>query len=655
MPISQFYFAWVNSTETEFSEAHMREDELMFSFELTHQEGDIPELELEIINPHIGLLAPGRPLWCWLSWTNGTDVWPLFFGRLFSVPDDLFAEIITVKFVAKPKNFLAIQMEVADDLKVLPFYDPLFFDKGVAEEGTPEEADPNKVLEGYSKLWHVDRVDHSVTVSDIIAGEDGVEEFGADEVFYDSVQIRIAGAPVIVSEVEGTVRWVQCDHTGVFEMKTQAKVEEDPAAKEAREGYEMTLRNQYGPLPGDPPTSIAFEKEEYPTITKTYKNPNPHPADGDLMEETETWTGPQMFSGITIEYKYEETPGNPETGQGREVKESRTTKDVISVDIETTAPEEPEEQDLEVQVEVQQTRNEVLHVRLVADLQPVLGEATEDDGIKESSSMNAQDPVEFGVLTTSDGAYFPTARGLQSVEFLLMVARAKLLSGSRVVETTWEVPFERAVEAELSLRKNATLADSRLPGGTVLGKIVEYKLSGNGDDGEFLGEITIKSCVGKGNAIVTAPGVPVYVGEGYVTVGYQHYDGQIIAATTSDTTFPALAYQAVGIQLPVTIDQVLVRHEYYNGGADQMVRDLLQYYQTPSLDGLGYMGPSGMMQAASSEQQLNEAISRTIYDNPSWVELEFKPVQKISTDIEYDAESILVLPMQINLAAPSTP
>ena len=35
-------------------------------------------------------------------------------------------------------------------------------------------------LEGYSALWHVDRITHEVTISDIIAGEDGIVEFTAE-------------------------------------------------------------------------------------------------------------------------------------------------------------------------------------------------------------------------------------------------------------------------------------------------------------------------------------------------------------------------------------------------------------------------------------------------------------------------------------------
>ena len=123
---STFYFAWVGSTRPNSMPSHAREDELIFSFELKHEEGQFAELELEIINPHIGLLAPGRPLWAWFSWNDGSELHPLFFGRLIGIPDDLFEDVIKIKFVAKPKDYIEQQYELAESLRVLPFYDPIY-------------------------------------------------------------------------------------------------------------------------------------------------------------------------------------------------------------------------------------------------------------------------------------------------------------------------------------------------------------------------------------------------------------------------------------------------------------------------------------------------------------------------------------------------
>ncbi len=64
--------------------------------------------------------------------------------------------------------------------------------------------------------------------------------------------------------------------------------------------------------------------------------------------------------------------------------------------------------------------------------------------------------------------YFPTARGLQSVEYLISKVRARLRMRARAVDVGWKAAFRHGVG--LSCRKNATLYDPRMPGGTVTGR-----------------------------------------------------------------------------------------------------------------------------------------------------------------------------------------
>src|SRR3954470_22867054 len=112
---SRFYFAWCGPNEG-FSGGHAREDELIFSFELKHEEGQFAELELEVVNPHVGLLAAGRPLWAWFSWSDGSGPRPLFYGRLIGIPDDLFADVIKIRLVARPINYASQRLALAEGL-----------------------------------------------------------------------------------------------------------------------------------------------------------------------------------------------------------------------------------------------------------------------------------------------------------------------------------------------------------------------------------------------------------------------------------------------------------------------------------------------------------------------------------------------------------
>ena len=101
-----FYFAWADA-ETAFGPEHMIEDEEVFSFRVEHAEGEFASLSIDIKNPRIGLLAPSRRVWAWLSWQNGADLVPLFYGRLVAVPTDINQELVTLVFTARPADFVA--------------------------------------------------------------------------------------------------------------------------------------------------------------------------------------------------------------------------------------------------------------------------------------------------------------------------------------------------------------------------------------------------------------------------------------------------------------------------------------------------------------------------------------------------------------------
>jgi hypothetical protein len=200
----------------------------------------------------------------------------------------------------------------------------------------------------------------------------------------------------------------------------------------------------------------------------------------------------------------------------------------------------------------------------------------------------------------------------------------------------------------------------------MLGKVISYGMTGAGDSGEFLGNVTIGSAIGYGNPIVLADGTPDYVDAGYVDPGYQHYSGTLVAATTNDMTFSPLAYEVAGIQLPISADQVLVRHEWIDSGqaaaaqtaydsAIAAARQLGSFTESAEIGGM--TGPSSELMAyAAARASMFSGVDQAIRDNPAWLELELKPVQGISTNVEYDAAtSPLMIPKQIDLSAGSTP
>jgi hypothetical protein len=202
-----FYFAWCDAGQP-FDDSVLREDEIIFAFDLAHQEGQIPTLSVDVVNPHIGLLAPGRAQWAWLSYSDDIGVYPLFYGRLVALPTNLLGEVVTLQFLSRPDDFLAQKQAIANELAVEPWFDPIWISSDKLGDPTIGP-DPDTVLETYTMAWHVDRTTLAVSVSDIIFGEDGTEEFGPEESFYDSVSISFAQSPQTQVVCDCTVQWTQ--------------------------------------------------------------------------------------------------------------------------------------------------------------------------------------------------------------------------------------------------------------------------------------------------------------------------------------------------------------------------------------------------------------------------------------------------------------
>src|SRR5262245_32248551 len=156
MPAGYPYFAWIDPSETTFGSEHLRWDENVFSFTLSQEEGDPASLTIAVRKPYnasgnpIGLLGPGRKIWCWFALDcDGTNLIK-FRGRLVGVPTSLFEDLVTLEFVARPIDVVTQKATLADSLRVLPFYDEAVIDPA-------RRTDPDVVLEGYTAVWHYDR------------------------------------------------------------------------------------------------------------------------------------------------------------------------------------------------------------------------------------------------------------------------------------------------------------------------------------------------------------------------------------------------------------------------------------------------------------------------------------------------------------------
>ena len=143
------------------------------------------------------------------------------------------------------------------------------------------------------------------------------------------------------------------------------------------------------------------------------------------------------------------------------------------------------------------------------------------------------DPPEFAIPVggapehVTARCFFPTTRGQQYLQHGIARARARLRKRSRAVTVEWDCRFEDAVR--LSCRMNATIFDTRLPGGQATGKIISYSFTADGS-GKPRGHVKIGVAVGNGGAgtVAAVAGVGVYAAPGYMQPGYQQETGAIM-------------------------------------------------------------------------------------------------------------------------------
>jgi hypothetical protein len=534
-----FYFAWVDETETTFVDDHVRVDEEILKAVVSHSEGDFATLTIEIVNPRIGLLAAGRKQWAWFSYgpTDADEVTetegvvkPLFFGRLVAIPNDLDSETVTLTFLARPLDFAEQKAAVAETMRVRPYWDSIWF--------SPEAIDdPDNVLESRPMLWHIDRVTHEVTASDINNGEDGTLDLDESQVFYDSVKVSYGQTPAHSVEVTAKVSWNQ-QATGIF---------------------------AFGKYMGTVPSFIGFD--DGTCLIKSYTGA------GIVSNWPQKGTG--IGGGWTVVdgraaridkggisywgYQWTNDPrdwlGNTHIDNSQSFKGDGFLKVVPAWAKPAHVVGFPDfpgkflfvplwtiKATLDVEYNVSRKRDELLTFTLKADAQAIVTAPGDAEVIRLSvatsevtSLIDPDDAMPLGDLRNA--VYFGLPRGQQSIEYLIARARAMLLARARAVDIDFEFRGVDAISMELSCRKNAVIVDPRLPGGLAAGKIKEYELRVDGDSGEFIAGVKIGCTIGRGGTVSASIGDPLYVDEGYVDSGYQMYDQVFVLPFGSDVTY----------------------------------------------------------------------------------------------------------------------
>jgi hypothetical protein len=635
--IGPFYFAWADKNEPFDAGRHAHIDEDIFKFDIDHGEGEFATLTAIIRNPRI---------WAWLSWRNGADLVPLFYGRLVGVPTDINQELVTLVFTARPADFVALKSAKAETLKVRPYYDPIWINPSSLD-------DPDTVLEARSALWSIDRVTHEVEISDILVGEDGIEEFQPDQVPYDSVKINLGETPLRSVLVDATINWTQsASGTLAFGLNVATYSGQSLISGWPKPG--TTVGGGWTVVAASARDLNDVENVETANCSVNWQNQEKKHATGDTMSVSISSSVPIMRGP----YLYTDLMRKFQIGV---INEGGPDSDPINIPATQQStglyvPLWQVQASMTLKYDANRPRKEHARFTLTTDVQHIVTLAEDADVL--AITLDSQD-VGFGVAglpppigTVGRRSYLPTDRGLWSLEYLIALARAHLLIRSRVIEITFACTFERAIA--LSCRKNARVFDDRLPGGQALGKIIDYRFGVDGGNGLALGSMTIGCAIGYGGAVQEQPGEPSYAEPGYMARGYQAYRNVEIALPASDVRYapPIDAPNDDGLVFPLSKGRATVREQVHGSAEAQAGAILASFSADIEVNNAQPRNVDEQNRIAALQSQTTSEILK---GNSVWYDLELKPVSGMSFETGYDiAVSQLKVPKMIDLEAASS-
>jgi hypothetical protein len=674
------YLAWVDATETTFGVQHHRLDEDAFAFQITHSEGDFATLSLDVRNPRVGLLGAGRKVWAWLSIKIGVTVVPLLFGRLIGIPTNFFQEVVTLQFQARPADFLALKTALANTLKVLPYWDPAW----IAED---KRDDPDTALSARSAFWHIDRVTHAVTISDVLTGEDTLEEFevvdtvsSPGDVFDGSVSVNLGSPPSRSVLMIAQANWTQ---TVSAVIDIGDKVFVTYTGKSLIDNWPKPGDDLGGGWTAEESSAVDMNKVDETVMTHFeahWKNNAKTHVNGDQLTDDYSEDKPSFVGN------WEAAPISPYVSGPPPIYLSHVVHDHIvfgfldpgdtlsdvygpsepvnispSIDVSTMyVPLSRIETKLKVRYTAARARTELVVFNLSANVQSLITLADQDEParITMSSVDLGLDMLAYGAAALEQpalGSYFPTARGQLSLKYLVLTARAALRFSSRAVDITFATTIERAVL--LSCRKSARLHWNKLPGGVATGKITSYTIRGDGDTGEFSGAVTMGCAVGYGGTVAAAAGTPDYVQTGYVQVGYQTYTGAIIALPDADVgVSPPYVTDVVddGLVFPLGKQQVVLEDSVAGDAVSQAHAIELAFLAETDLAFESQDTQKTVEQIQKLAALKARGVEETLKVNPVSYTLRLKPVDGGPFQRQLNiVTTVLEVPQGINLEATS--
>ena len=345
----------------------------------------------------------------------------LFKGKRVGFPRKIAEDLAEVEYTSEPDDEKDQLKKLAETQKTPVFYDELFI--------TPGDENPTNVLEARSDLFCWDRCSGVVSISNLFEGQ-RILDFSND-ILQGSLKLSLGDTPIDSITVEIAAEWIQ---------KAEGQINLFPQiAKKFPKRLVNTLTPEQlakqWPRVGDKIGPFASLKQSgYQVVASKLKLFNP-----------------------------------PHTG----VLDIYPTVTPLITTLIDNKPESVRLKRFWFKGELWlcwhyfQKRREVVHFTLHQSSQ-LKGHIR----AKHKTLRLQLQSVENALVSSASSSFFISQRGESAIMHALEIAKSHLAGSSRCIEIEFEVPLVNAIE--ISLKDAVTITSDKIPGGTVVGKIIEY-------------------------------------------------------------------------------------------------------------------------------------------------------------------------------------
>lgn len=457
------YIALVSDEETFDPETHSRLDIEAFSVEIPQSEEQIAIAKIEMRNPR-AILSSLSDRRIFISERGHL----IFDGRISLIPRGSVSKTISIEAVAREDDLDDQISALVESLKVPPYWDPLFVASG-------SENDPSEILAGYSKVLAYSRTGGGVAAVDALGGATTLEIIPEEgSLDYERDLVPAAYSLKISAAWKQALQQTFRDDSVLFGLKTMTP---DEIASSLRwlganmsEGFSVLESN--ATVRAD-----AFGNQDVEELTQE-RDISEDELD-PIFIEAGTWEARAQIATMDVALSVEYTG---------EVNRKESCTLIVSPGLQadaddgTTEEEQVNLRSLAAQATTQpwQPQTEYSEGDQVVDAGNVYGARVDHFSGNTRAAENWTLIGEASYIASRRAAsFFRSGRGQEAIAHAMERLRARARFASRSVMVSFSAPMPNPwlVTEDCQI----SLSHPRLPGGQVVGRLVEYTLSWKSD------------------------------------------------------------------------------------------------------------------------------------------------------------------------------